>query len=475
MTLRKSITQACDQYLLLPVSTSFLSRHGKPGKSRAKALKEVLDVATYFTLKTKIKKYKNIDEQLIVQYLAKRVSTNILMTIFGVKVYKAVYAPTYIKKYYNILNGGNNNNKSLRPMVRSAYNRYLSNKSTNLRLGIKSSIIKHKHSPFIPIALNYSDKIIHFIWIGKDHNPDVYSKIASKINYFRHLLETSNKRIRFLLWVNNDLYKKNNRFSSIKHNHYSRNISNLNDLKNLYGVEIMSIEKDLFGEVNHFEYPFITGVKNGFLINTIGLVKYAFAADIIKYAVLFFYGGLYCDVSLRASSEAFKINNDNTQKEMIWNELVRSKFRFTGFSSDSMCPYSSNLFDFIYNLNWVMDSYFRRENMNPLCLDRKFIKQAMKPISISHTYDIQIIFSNAKLYIFGDILQGISEFYSGQYIGKYGSRLKSIYKRNPRLSYGTVVIGVCQASCRLFLKRFLSFTAKSPHEFRRVIEAHSHP
>ncbi|MCP4051299.1 MAG: hypothetical protein GY730_11415 [bacterium] len=36
-------------------------------------------------------------------------------------------------------------------------------------------------------------------------------------------------------------------------------------------------------------------------------------------------------------------------------------------------------------------------------------------------------------------------------------------------------IGVCQASCRLFLKRFLSFTAKSPHEFRRVIEAHSHP
>ncbi|MCP3940391.1 MAG: hypothetical protein GY710_02780 [Desulfobacteraceae bacterium] len=38
-----------------------------------------------------------------------------------------------------------------------------------------------------------------------------------------------------------------------------------------------------------------------------------------------------------------------------------------------------------------------------------------------------------------------------------------------------VVIGVCQASCRLFLKRFLSFTAKSPHEFRRVIEAHSHP
>ncbi|MCP3940593.1 MAG: hypothetical protein GY710_03815 [Desulfobacteraceae bacterium] len=39
-------------------------------------------------------------------------------------------------------------------------------------------------------------------------------------------------------------------------------------------------------------------------------------------------------------------------------------------------------------------------------------------------------------------------------------------------AYGT---GVCQASCRLFLKRFLSFTAKSPHEFRRVIEAHSHP
>ncbi len=40
---------------------------------------------------------------------------------------------------------------------------------------------------------------------------------------------------------------------------------------------------------------------------------------------------------------------------------------------------------------------------------------------------------------------------------------------------GSIGSDVCQASCRLFLKRFLTFTAKSPHEFRRVIEAHSHP
>ena len=39
----------------------------------------------------------------------------------------------------------------------------------------------------------------------------------------------------------------------------------------------------------------------------------------------------------------------------------------------------------------------------------------------------------------------------------------------------TGIIDVCQASCRLFLKRLLKFAAKSPHGFRRVIEAHSHP